>query len=254
MKIWTEEQLFILAALYPFLPMNDLIEIIPHGSLAIAYAARRYKLCKTGRLWSWRYEDEQRFIELYPHNSNAELAEMFGKSEATINAAAFKLNLYKTPEFHYERSSKGFFKPGQEPPNKGKPMPKDVYERCKATMFKKGNVPYNTNYNGHERISKDGYTEIRIRKGKYVLKHRLVWEQHKGKIPRGYIVVFKDRNPKNITIENLEMITLKENMRRNSIHNYPAEIKQVIRLNKKLKRAINEKQNSGPERSSVRTA
>lgn len=94
----------------------------------------------------------------------------------------------------------------------------------------------------HERISKDGYVEIRIRKGKYVLKHRHVWEQANGKVPKGYIVVFKDRNQNNIVVENLELISREENMQRNTIHRFPYELKSTIRLVNKLKRTINEKQ------------
>lgn len=131
---------------------------------------------------------------------------------------------------------------GREPENKGKPMPKEVYEKVKRTMFKKGNKPHNTKYDGHERISKDGYAEIRVRLGKYVLKHRHIWEQANGKVPTGYIVVFKDRNPNNIVLDNLELISREENMLRNTIHRFPAELKSTIRLVNKLKRTINEKQ------------
>ena len=108
-------------------------------------------------------------------------------------------------------------------------------------MFKKGNEPFNTKYNGHERVSIDGYTEIRIKKGTYVLKHRYIWEQSHGQIPEGYILVFIDKNPQNITVENLELITRKENMLRNSIQRYPVELKSTIRLVKKLNRHINAK-------------
>lgn len=38
------------------------------------------------------------------------------------------------------------------------------------------------------------------------------------------IVVFKDDNADNTSIESLELITMTENMYRNSIHNYPKEI------------------------------
>ncbi len=137
---------------------------------------------------------------------------------------------------------KSRYNKGQEPENKGKPMSKDLYEKCKPTMFKKGNEPHNTNYDEHERLSKDGYIEIRIRKGKYVLKHRHIWEQSNGKVPKGFIVVFKDRNHQNITLENFELISREENMQRNTIHRFPAELKSTIRLVNKLKRTINEKQ------------
>jgi hypothetical protein len=99
-------------------------------------------------------------------------------------------------------------------------------------------------YDGHERIcAKDGYVYIRIAKGKYVLKHRLVWEQHNGPIPKGHIIIFKDRNKLNLNIDNLQMVTLRENMLRNTVTKYPIELQQLIKLNNKLKTTLNEKQN-----------
>lgn len=35
---------------------------------------------------------------------------------------------------------------------------------------------------------------------------RYVWEQHNGKIPKGYKIIFKDGNPENCDIENLMMV------------------------------------------------
>jgi len=132
---------------------------------------------------------------------------------------------------------------GNVPANKGKQMPVHVYEKCKWTMFKKGQVPHNTRYDGHERVTKDGYVELRLREGVYVLKHRHVWEQAYGAIPKGHLVVFKDRNPLHISLDNLELITQEENMRRNTIHRFPMELISTIRLTKKLNKKIHEKQN-----------
>ena len=109
-------------------------------------------------------------------------------------------------------------------------------------MFKKGHEPHNTCYDGHERISKDGYIEVRIMKGKYVSKHRHLWEQSNGKLPKGYILIFKDKNQQNTSLDNLELISREENMRRNTIHRFPNELKTTITLINKLKKTINEKQ------------
>ena len=58
---------------------------------------------------------------------------------------------------------------------------------------------------------------------------------HHGEIPKGLIIVFKDNNPMNCTIENLEAITRIENMRRNTYHRYPNELKRTIKLLKNVK-------------------
>lgn len=47
---------------------------------------------------------------------------------------------------------------------------------------------------------------------------RYVWEKHFGKIPNGYEVNHKDCNPKNNAIENLELVTHRENCQRKKIH------------------------------------
>lgn len=70
--------------------------------------------------------------------------------------------------------------------------------------------------------------------------HILLWEEHVGPIPIGHCVCFKDNNKQNVVIDNLELITRAERMRRNSIHRYPPELKSAIRVISKLKRTIQE--------------
>jgi len=90
--------------------------------------------------------------------------------------------------------------------NKGK----SGYMGANATSFKKGQLPHNTRPDGSERIcSKDGYTLIKVN-GKFILKHRWIWEQHHGKIPKGYNVVFKDRDKTNFDIDNLILMSYAE--------------------------------------------
>ena len=49
------------------------------------------------------------------------------------------------------------FKEGYEPANKGKKMSPKQYEKCKATMFRKGNVPANHMEVGEYTHTTDGY-------------------------------------------------------------------------------------------------
>lgn len=80
---------------------------------------------------------------------------------------------------------------GNIPHNKGKPHP--TRGRAALTQFKKGQLPHNTNYLGHERVSKDGYVEISVAETnphtgferRYVLKHRWLWEKVNGPVPKG---------------------------------------------------------------------
>tara|TARA_R110002051_G_scaffold224048_1_gene287256 strand:+ start:9533 stop:10075 length:543 start_codon:yes stop_codon:yes gene_type:complete len=69
--------------------------------------------------------------------------------------------------------------------------------------FKKGQKPHNTNYNGHERVNKDGFVMIRVSKGNYVVKSRMIWEEKNGELKENEIIRFKDGNKQNCNIENL---------------------------------------------------
>ena len=96
------------------------------------------------------------------------------------------------------------FKKGHVPWSKGT---KGVLKPNK-TSFKKGNIPHNTREMYSERLSKDGYIEIKVGINKWVGKHRYIWEQHyKKKVPKGYAVLFLDGDNRNFEIDNLKIIS-----------------------------------------------
>jgi hypothetical protein len=71
-------------------------------------------------------------------------------------------------------------------------------------------------------LTVDGYIEIKVRDLKsgfsgdnYELKQRWVYEQKHGPIPDNMNVIFKDGNRQNCEIDNLELISKKENLLRN---------------------------------------
>jgi hypothetical protein len=143
-------------------------------------------------------------------------------------------------------------KKGDIPFNKGLKrkdyMSASSIEKVKRTQFKKGNKPHNTKFDGAIVARKDSsgvaYKYIRIEKGVWQLLHRHIWQQVHGEIPDGYLVAFKDGNTENVNIENLELISMTENMYRNSKHNYPKEIIPSLTLNKFLENKINELENA----------
>ena len=96
------------------------------------------------------------------------------------------------------------FKKGHVPWSKGT---KGVLKPNK-TSFKKGNIPHNTREMYSERLSKDGYIEIKVGINKWIGKHRYTWEQHyKKKVPKGYAVLFLDGDNRNFEIDNLKIIS-----------------------------------------------
>ena len=136
------------------------------------------------------------------------------------------------------------FKKKHVPANKGKKMSAEQYAKCKGTMFKKGNRPQNYRPVGSERINVDGYIEIKVKDpGTWKLKHRVIWEQYNGKIPKGMLVIFKDNNPLNCTLDNLLSISKDENLKMNRIgaNEYTGIEKEVLLNSIRLKNSIKSK-------------
>ena len=182
----------------------------------------------------------------YPFEPTKKIADDLNLTESQVYNRAFAMGIKKDPV--YLRSTQfpaGYlggkatqFKKGQIPPNKGQKMSKEVYEKVSATMFKKGSVPSNTQPVGtiNKRQDTNGkfYSYIKVANQNWQLLNRYLWEQNFGKIPPGMIVIFKDNNEDNFEISNLELISKKENMLRNTMHQYPLEIKQILILKNKL--------------------
>lgn len=103
------------------------------------------------------------------------------------------------------------FSKGHEPMNKGQKMSEEHYLKAYPTMFKKGQSCYNKRPLYSERISKDGYIEIKTAEpNKWELKHKWLWEKENGKIPEKMCLIFRDRNKQNCSLENLVLIYRKE--------------------------------------------
>ena len=108
----------------------------------------------------------------------------------------------------------GCFAKGHATHNKGKPMGAETRAKCLRTAFKKGNLPHNTRYLGHERLSKEGYVEISVDETNphtgyersYVLKHRWLWERKNGQIPEGHVLKCLDGDKLNTDPSNWQAI------------------------------------------------
>jgi len=200
-------------------------------------------------------EEEIKFLkDNYSDMKTADIAAIMNRPIWSINSKSYELGLRKSfkhmkalLEIEADRlRSSGIrhqFKKGQVSHNKGKKMPPELYEKVKRTMFKLGNKPGNIKKVGAERIDHEGYTYVKIADGDWRLKHRIVYENVNGPVPENHVVIFKDNNMHNFDINNLQMISQKENMLRNTIHQYPEQIQELIKLKNKLKKKINEKQN-----------
>lgn len=157
-------------------------------------------------------KEDIEFIKAHAHKGRKWLAEAMNRPLASVTAA-MKNRGIKT-------GNTGHFKKGQNPWNAGRT---DI-RMSPETEFKKGQLPLNTLYDGavtlrNDRCSKTGklrrYKYIRISKAKWELYHRYLWMQHNGPIPKKHIVRFKNGDTLDCRIENLELVSMKENARRN---------------------------------------
>ena len=122
------------------------------------------------------------------------------------------------------RLNKGYeptqFKKGHVPANKG--LKGISYPGMKPTQFKKGNRPAGWVPLGSERITKDGYIQVKIVEGKFQHnwrgKHILAWEEYNGTLPKGYAVIFGDRDTRNFELDNLILVSRKQLVRLNQFN------------------------------------
>lgn len=121
---------------------------------------------------------------------------------------------------------------------KGQPrIPNSGAKKATSTSFKKGHKPSNIKPVGSQRIDKDGYTQIKIENpNKWAFKHRIVWEKVHGKVPEGHTLWFIDQDRQNCSLNNLELISRSEQVRRNkmSLSKQPKQLRDTIKLIAKL--------------------
>ena len=171
---------------------------------------------------------------------NVEMTELVNKTY-NLNLSPKRIKQIKK---NYKISSglDGRFNKGHIPGNKGKKMSKEQYEKCKATMFKKGHLPKNHKPLGSERTTKDGYKEIKIAEpNKWELKHVQIWKSFNGPIPAKHCIIFLDGNKNNFDIKNLACISYAENLKLNqkAMRTSNAELTEVcintVKLEQKIK-------------------
>lgn len=205
----------------------------------------------------WTQEERDTLIRLYPTHFAGEIASILGKSKSSVYGQVLRLGLHAPKEkiqraarmtANHPNSIAARFRPGHVSHNKGKKLPKEVYDKIKDTMFKDGQMPVNHREVGSERINVDGYIEIKVAEpNKWRPKHRVIWEQHNGAIPRGHNVQFKNHNPLDCRIENLYLISKADQLKyQNSyLARYPKELQDVIRLKGSINRQIHKREKNG---------
>jgi len=179
-----------------------------------------YSLGLSPATYVWYSQEDKTFIRNhYRHMSYVEIGAVIGRSFHSVKHQCRVMNLKRTTAEAIA-----------------------IQERTTAaTQFKSGDMPHNHRPVGSIRIdNKDGYVKMKIAEPKeWQLLHRYIWEKANGPLPKDKIVVFKDGNRYNIKLDNLELMTREENMQRNTIHRYPADLRHTMRVLNKLYKTIN---------------
>jgi hypothetical protein len=207
----------------------------------------------------WTDSEISMLRRVYPNTPTAKIANMLGVKPYVVSGKAAKMGIGKSAEYlaspaaHRMRvdtiGARTRFKPGSIPWNKG--LRGINYPGQIATQFKPGHRGGRAmeRYKpiGTERVTIDGYLERKINDDMPLQKrwravHILLWEQVNGPLPSGHALVFRDGNKRNICLDNIELLTRSELMRRNSFHRYGQEIAQLVQLRGAIKRKINNKE------------
>lgn len=156
------------------------------------------------------------------------MAKMLNRSGCFVNKRISELKLIIPTEIIEQRKLLYQKKSGCIPFNKGLKqhefMSAEAIEKTKLTRWKKGNIPHNTKDSDgiisirHLSDNNDSrpYKYIRLSLGKWYPLHQYLWEQQHGKLKKSMCLWFKDGNTMNCSLDNLEEISRKENLNRNS--------------------------------------
>lgn len=201
----------------------------------------------------WTAAEVRLLRKHYPLRAAREVAALLGngRTEREIYYKAMRIGLRKDEAFLSNPQKSGRldgvtgartrFKPGHITWNKGKKGWK-AGGRSAETRFRKGSVPPNRQEVGALRITTDGQLDIKAAPGlnQWVRLARYVWQTERGPIPRGHVVrVIVDDPYDCADVRNLQLISMRDNMALNTVHNLPRPVVEVVRLRAVLQRRIN---------------
>ena len=175
---------------------------------------------------TWDTQEDKFMMLYYANTLTKDIAKKINRSIDAVYKRADVLGLRKSNTF-LESSKSGRFDTATAVAYNNK--------------FKKGYIPPNTiNVGGIKLVSSNGkyYKYIKLSTSYWMPLSHYNWEKINGKIPNENIILFKDKDTMNCEVSNLECISKKENMARNTISNYPSELLPIIHLNKQIKKQL----------------
>ena len=208
---------------------------------------------------AWSAEEDAVIRELYAVTRTVEIADRLQRKAGAVHQRARKLGVAKAREFivalarqrtaapgHGSHATR--FPKGAEPWNKG--FHYEAGGRSAETRFKPGARPHTWKPVGSYRVNADGYLDQKVSDTGYPPRdwravHRLVWEAANGPVPAGRVVVFKPgrhtTDPTLISLDAVECITRQELMQRNTVHNLPKPLAELVQLRGAINRQINKR-------------
>lgn len=215
----------------------------------------------------WTKQEDATLRRRYPDTPTAAIARDLNRPVSSVYQRAAKFGLSKSEAFWASPASgrtngrQGIglrFPKGHVPANKGLRRPGWAPGRMRETQFKPGErrgvSAKNWRPIGTVLTDPEGYQRIKVREATpgeaygfgntrvWPLLQRHVWAQAHGPIQPGHAICFKDGNRKNCALENLELLTRRELMARNTVQNLPKPLKQTIHALGVLRRRIRTKE------------
>lgn len=150
----------------------------------------------------WTNEEKEYLRKITPGKHHREILELMNqKFEYQFNLMQIKGAINR---YNFKTGFTGRYEKGNIPFNKNT----KGLTGANKTSFKKGQKSINCRQVGSERITVDGYIEIKTSEpNKWEQKHRLIYEKNKGEIPDNHVIVFADGNKQNLDINNLISIS-----------------------------------------------
>ena len=203
----------------------------------------------------WKDADLEILRREYSDTPTALLAARLDRSTACVSQKAGTLGLRKNAQFMAspesgrmmkgtKRGVESRFRKGHKTWNTG--LRFFAGGRSAETRFAKGTKPHNWAAVGSYRVNAEGYLDRKVRDGSgprnWTAVHRLVWAEAHGPVPAGFQVRFKpgrfSTELEAITPDALELVSLRDSMLRNSIHNLPPPLVDVIHARAELVKRI----------------
>jgi hypothetical protein len=194
-------------------------------------------------------KEDKLLFDNYLRLPSCTMSRMLKRSKSSARQRMKRLGIIVPAELIEQFKKQSHFKPGTPAVNKGlkqsQYMSAEAIKKVSQSWFKPGTNPANTKHDGAICIRGDKlgnrYQFIRLSEANWIPLHRYNWIQIHGAIPNGLKLIFKDGDTLNCSIDNLELLTAAELMKRNSFHNYPKPLAMIVQLRGALNRQINKK-------------